>query len=61
MNGPRFRNDYPDGEHDLPKNIILLCKVHHKQVDDQVETFTSMIIVKLSFNLLRGVVSNLDS
>ncbi len=47
INGPRYQENYPDGEHDLPKNIILLCKVHHKQIDDQLETFTEYLLLKV--------------
>jgi hypothetical protein len=46
-NGPRYREDYLVGEHDSPKNIILLCKVHHKQVDDQVEYFNESLLQKI--------------
>ncbi len=47
INGPRYRENYPEDEHDVPNNIILLCKVHHKQVDDQFETFTESLLINI--------------
>lgn len=37
--GPRFRTLAPADLHSY-SNLILLCKIHHKQVDDQPNTFT---------------------
>lgn len=38
--GPRGNSDLSSVERDKYANLILLCKVHHKIVDDQRETFT---------------------
>jgi len=38
--GPRFLPSAPVDELDDPANLVLLCRVHHKMVDDQPETFT---------------------
>jgi hypothetical protein len=40
QNGPRGSKKLPQDEYDKPANLLLLCKVHHKQVDDQENTFT---------------------
>jgi len=48
--GPRYRENYPVGEHDFPNNIILLCKTHHKQVDDQSETFSESLLKEIKQN-----------
>lgn len=37
--GPRYEA-LPDNKRDEPENLLLLCRVDHKQVDDQVEEFT---------------------
>lgn len=39
-NGPRNNKKLPKDEYDKPSNLLLLCKIHHKQVDDQENTFT---------------------
>lgn len=38
-NGPRGNSDVSIGERDLYNNLILLCNVHHKIIDDQVRTY----------------------
>lgn len=48
--GPRHDADCPQEELDLPDNLILLCKVHHKLIDDQPETFTAPIVRELKTN-----------
>jgi len=42
--GPRFDADFPRELLDLPENLLLLCRVHHKQVDDQKDTFTANVL-----------------
>lgn len=37
--GPRYDAAFPTQLIDELENLILLCKVHHKQVDDQHETY----------------------
>jgi hypothetical protein len=34
-NGPRYDSNYPEDQIDGYDNLILLCKTHHKQIDDQ--------------------------
>lgn len=38
--GPRNEPAFPEAQFDEPGNLILLCRVHHKMVDDQCETYT---------------------
>jgi hypothetical protein len=40
INGPRGDSPLPIDERDKPANLILLCRNHHKEVDDQPESFT---------------------
>lgn len=38
--GPRGESDLTPEERDYYNNLILLCSIHHKQVDDQNKEFT---------------------
>jgi len=40
LEGPRGQSELTPGQRDKYGNLILLCNVHHKQVDDQVVTYT---------------------
>ncbi len=42
--GPRHDPAYPDCDIDTLPNLILLCRVHHKMVDDQAETYTADVL-----------------
>ncbi|HEY3316084.1 MAG TPA: HNH endonuclease signature motif containing protein [Bacillota bacterium] len=39
--GPRYDPSFPPELLDEPENLVLLCRVHHKMVDDQPQTYTS--------------------
>jgi hypothetical protein len=39
--GPRFDPDLPADQVDALANLVLLCRVHHKMVDDQPATWTA--------------------
>ena len=39
LNGPRGNSDIPIDQRDEYDNLILLCCVHHKLIDDQVNTY----------------------
>ncbi len=43
-NGPRYNKDFPVEQVDKNENLILLCKIHHKQIDSDEKHFT---VVKL--------------
>jgi predicted restriction endonuclease len=38
--GPRADSNFPPERIDELENLLLLCRVHHKMVDDQAETYT---------------------
>jgi len=39
-NGPRYLLDFPIEKIDEPENLLLLCRIHHKVVDDQTTSYT---------------------
>lgn len=49
-NGPRHDSTFALDEIDGLANLILLCRVHHKLVDDQAETFTASTLRQLKAN-----------
>jgi hypothetical protein len=49
-NGPRHDPSYPQEKFDSYENLILLCRVHHKMIDDQATTFTVDILRQLKNN-----------
>lgn len=49
-NGPRHDPEFASELVDNPENLILLCRVHHKLVDDQAETFTASALRELKAN-----------
>ncbi len=57
--GPRhdlaFRTDCLDE----PDNLVLLCRTHHKMVDDQHETYTAEVLHKIKANHEKWVSSTL--
>ena len=59
--GPRYDPSLPSDEVDSYSNLILLCRVHHKMVDDQSETFTADILRQLKENHERWVRESLDA
>lgn len=48
--GPRHDPAFPANEIDGLSNLLLLCRVHHKMVDDQVETYTTNILTGIKTN-----------
>lgn len=46
-NGPRYDSIYPIISLESYENLILLCRMHHKIVDDQKESFTTEILRKM--------------
>jgi hypothetical protein len=48
--GPRYDSTFPPERLDEPENLILLCRVHHKMVDDQYETYTAKVLQGLKAN-----------
>lgn len=48
--GPRFDRAFPAERLDEYENLILLCRVHHKVVDDQCETYPTKRLLDLKEN-----------
>lgn len=48
--GPRYDASYPAEKLNSYVNLILLCRNHHKTVDDQEETFTADILRQIKSN-----------
>lgn len=49
-NGPRHDPSYPAEKIDSYENLMLLCRGHHKMVDDQSRTFTAEILHQIKNN-----------
>lgn len=59
--GPRYDSALPVERLDDANNLILLCRVHHKMVDDQAETYTVEILRNLKANHEVWVTSKLTT
>lgn len=59
-NGPRHDQNRPKDAIDTYDNLILLCRIHHKMIDDQPETFTEDIIKQIKVNHEFWVSKSLD-
>lgn len=59
-NGPRYDPEFPKEKLDSCQNLLLLCRVHHKMIDDQPETFTTPILHQLKEKHEVWVKSSLD-
>ena len=49
-NGPRYDATFNEALIDEFDNLLLLCRVHHKMVDDQKETYTADILRSIKRN-----------
>lgn len=58
--GPRYELDFQTALLDEPDNLILLCRVHHKMVDDQGKTYTAGVLGRLKANHERWVTQSLE-
>lgn len=47
VNGPRGNSPLANDERDKPANLILLCRNHHKKIDDQPNIFTLEVLKKI--------------
>ena len=45
--GPRADPAFPADRIDSVDNLLLLCNIHHKMVDDQPETYTSDTLLRI--------------
>ncbi|WP_084630616.1 HNH endonuclease signature motif containing protein [Desulfovibrio aminophilus] len=58
-NGPRYSTSFLNESIDDQKNLILLCRIHHKLIDDQQETYTVEKLKKIKSDHEEWVSSNL--
>jgi hypothetical protein len=58
--GPRYNASFLAARLDEPDNLILLCRVHHKIVDDQTQTYTVEALQKLKATHEAWVASTLN-
>ncbi|MBE7506208.1 MAG: HNH endonuclease [Planctomycetia bacterium] len=58
--GPRYDPEYPAEKLDDPSNLILLCRVHHKMVDDQHQKFSVQKLQSLRSKHEEWVSAHLD-
>ncbi len=49
-NGPRHDSQYKRELIDSYDNLILLCRIHHKQVDDQYYTYSTNVLREIKKN-----------
>lgn len=49
-NGPRHDSNFPHERFDSYENLILLCRIHHKMIDDQEATYTTAILQQMKSN-----------
>jgi hypothetical protein len=58
-NGPRYESQFPSDRLDALDNLILLCRVHHKVVDDQAATYVVDRLKRLKADHERWVTETL--
>ena len=49
-NGPRYDINYPEDLVDTYENLILLCSIHHKIIDDHYDKYTSDVLKQMKSN-----------
>lgn len=59
-NGPRYDSTFQKDQIDSYNNLILLCRVHHKMVDDQHETYTADVLRQMKVNREKWVSEKLS-
>lgn len=60
-NGPRYDPEFPIDKIDSYLNLILLCRIHHKMIDDQPKKFSANFLHRLKENHERWVAETLES
>ncbi|MBV7469319.1 HNH endonuclease signature motif containing protein [Aeromonas sp. sif0611] len=58
--GPRHNPEFPTDEIDSLSNLMLLCRVHHKMIDDQEETYTASVLNNIKSNHEKWVAEKLS-
>lgn len=59
-NGPRHDSTYSLEKLDRYENLILLCRVHHKMIDDQVNKYSTEVIKKIKKEHEFSIATKLD-
>lgn len=59
--GPRSNSLFPAEGIDDPENLVLLCRVHHKMVDDQCQTYDAELLRSIKEKHERWVSSTLTN
>jgi len=59
--GPRGNSQLTKEERDKEPNLILLCSIHHKIIDDQVNKYTVEVLKKMKFEHEKWVEKNLTN
>ncbi len=59
-NGPRSNSSFDKSFIDSYDNLLLLCSVHHKMIDDQWETYTVDVLRNIKTNHEKWVSEKLD-
>jgi hypothetical protein len=59
--GPRGKSEFTAEQRDKYANLVLLCNVHHKQVDDQFVAFTVARLAQLKSDHERWVRTSLGT
>jgi len=49
-NGPRYDPAFPQEQIDEYSNLVILCRIHHKMIDDQKETYTADALRKIKID-----------
>lgn len=47
-NGPRYKQEF--GEYDSVDNLILLCRNHHREIDELTDSYTEELLVYMKMN-----------
>ncbi|MBM4310424.1 MAG: HNH endonuclease [Deltaproteobacteria bacterium] len=58
-NGPRYNKLYHQEGIDSYQNLLLLCRVHHKMIDDQHETYLAELLLQIKENHEKWVTAKL--
>jgi predicted restriction endonuclease len=59
FNGPRYKSGITD--YDVYDNLILLCRNHHKIIDDLTDTYTEEVLRYFKLNHENWVSASLNS
>lgn len=60
QDGPRGDSELTSEQRDLYNNLVLMCKIHHKQIDDQPGHFTVELLHQMKSEHIQWVNSSLN-